>query len=212
VNSKAQDLKFVATASGSLWHFNLWAEALVSRQATNFYLQDDPANPSGYSIGSTRSDWFFSGTAGLSYANADIYLDTVMVQYYFNGAGTADMGGAASHLRRYLAFNPADFTKVLGAAADWTGMHYLAITAQESFVHDSKTHLSATWLANLSDGSGFVSPGLSFDITDEIKLGLTTTFNYGPPDSQFIGISGIAVLSRPRWNIGLNLSLGTGNF
>lgn len=214
VNSKAQDIKFVATASGSIWKFNVWGEGLVNRTASNLIIND---NGGFYSIGGPRSDWFFSGTAGISYTNADIYLDTVMLQYYYNGMGTNNMTSAANNVRGFInqvpALKDAATAAIYAASAGaWTGMHYLALTAQESFVHEGKIHLVATWIADLSDWSGTVMPSVNFDITDEIILGLNFTVNYGPSDSQFIGIAGENALQRPRFNMGLSLNLGTGNF
>jgi hypothetical protein len=211
--SKARDIKCVATASGSLWKLDVWGEALASRRADDFYMRRDSGDPSGYSIGGPRSDWFFSGTAGLSYADADLCLDSLMLQYYFNGAGTRDMAGTADRVRAYLAGNPTDADSILAALTNgWTGMHYLAVSAEESFVHEGKLHLVATWLANLSDGSGFVKPGLNVDISDEMILGLAFTLGYGPADSQFMGIDGVEGLLRPRLDLGLSLSLGTSDF
>lgn len=218
VNQKVSDLKFIGTASGSIWKFNVWGEALVNRRSDNFYIAQSGSN---YAIGGARSDWFFSGTAGLSYANPDIYLDTIMLQYYYNGMGTNDMTGAATKVRGYLqqassngatAYDLAYGKVLAGSAGLWTGRHYLALTAQESFVHDSTVHLVATWLADLSDGSGTIMPGVNFDISDEIGLGLLFTINYGPADGQFTGIAGVDGLQQARFKMGLSLSLGTGNF
>ena len=225
--------QFVATASGSIYDFSIFGEGLVQRYQSGLYLDD-----SSYTYGSlnfdhtivaNRDQWLFSGTAGASYNNSDWYL-TVMGQYYFNGAGYDDIAGVAKDAAKYLMANylsyggtQFSYADLLSMAMGNTGRHYVGLSVSETFAKNSDVTAAAYWLGNLSDGSGFVRPSVSINITDQIILGFYTAVYYGGNNSQFRGIrkaladaglsSDVAKLfQQPTFKAGLTLELGCGSF
>lgn len=228
-----QDWNFTATASGSIWEFNFFAEALVNRLSAGNYLADgattvnltvpNPVTPDptdtmvvptavDHTLVTDRTDWFFSGTTGLIYNNADAYLN-IIGQYYFNGEGYDNPSAVVADALTYVAAGQMTLADLFGNL----GRHYAAGFVSWSFVKDSPVSVSLLWLGNLSDGSGFFKPSASFEITDEINLAVSPYFAYGPENSQYRGIApslmgGSTAALMPVAQLQLTLSLGSGKF
>ncbi len=216
---QTSDIKFVTTIKGSLWRFEVFAEALVNRTSLGSvllpyaqadYFDPDGPGPSGqitHEVVSDRSDWFFSGSLGLRFSDTNSAFMGI-AQYYFNGEGYADARTVADDIPFYLATGNLS----IGDIAKNTGQHYLAALLSWGFVKDSDVTLSAFWIGNLSDGSGYIKPNLKIKFTDEISVDLGTTFNYGEDKSQFRGISAIPGFAIAVAGLDISVSLGTGSF
>ncbi len=203
---EAQDFQFVATASGSIWKLAVFGEAAAKRRSLVPWIEG-----SGEVL-ARREGLFLDGTAGFSYSDTDNYW-SLIAQYYYNGEGYPDARRLAPQAAVLIA-DPGSGIGV-GDIAGFTGRHYLALNLSWSFRKDSDVQVSALLVANLSDGSGTVSPEIDFDLSDEIVLGLKASLNYGQDGSQFRGISGTFLgenLVLPLAAVEASLCIGTGKF
>jgi hypothetical protein len=99
-----------------------------------------------------------SATAGLSYRfsdDLDYFNVSVSAQYLYNGEGTVSE-------QHYGAAN-----------ASWTGMFASNLT------------LGCFWIGNLSDGSGMITPSLSWNIIEDLDLSLEARYAYGGVGDEY---------------------------
>jgi hypothetical protein len=85
------------------------------------------------------------------------------------------------------------------------GRRYGAFSAVWTEVFGSDLTLSSLWLANLSDGSGMVSPLIRWDFSDELRLSLKVSLLYGDAGAEYSPRGEAAVVS-------LSAILGSGSF
>lgn len=201
-----KDWQFIATASGSLSEFNVFAEGRVNRLASGAHIQSDG------SLVTERDDWFFSGTAGLVYTNADAYL-TAVAQYYYNGEGYDDPASMVDDAMVQVGMGNMSMTDLYGNL----GTHYAAAMVSWTFYKDSPFGVSLLWLGSLSDGSGMIKPSFSWDITDELVLTVSPYFAYGPYNSQYRGIDpalmgGSTAGLMPTGQCSVTLDIAAGKF
>ena len=82
------------------------------------------------------------------------------------------------------------------------GTHYAAAAVSWSDIADTDLSTSVSWVGNLSDGSGTVSPSLSWRLLDEVVASVGGAIGYGEaPDETVESVSLTA-----------SLSLGSGGF
>lgn len=199
---KRTDWQFIGTVSGSIGDFALFGEGVVRRTSLGAYVE------SSSEILADRDTWFADATAGLTYVNADAYL-TVTGQYFFNGEGYGDAREIADTAVGYLQTGRISLSDIVGN----TGMHYVGANLSWSIKKYSKFALGAMWIGNLSDGSGTARPLATISVTDEIQLGLSSTFNYGRDKSQFRGMSALGdFFVMPVAAVEATLCIGTGRF
>ena len=206
----------VLTASGSFWKLNLFGEAVASWGSDRNFVTDvhTPVGiPDGIDDFATfvvyEDKLFFSGTAGLTYSNADDNW-SVATQYFYNGDGysDADREKLIDQARNLLdSLGSSTATPVYQALIANTGRHYAAasLTKSELVTDDLSVGLFA--FANLSDLSGFVTPSVSYELFDKASLELSATFVFGSGDSEYVVLNEGAALT-----LGFKASLGSGTF
>jgi len=191
----------MATYAGSLWDFELFAEAVAQYGSTIAYVEDD-----GAMLTTTRRSetWFPLGTAGLRYSwsDDDGYFDLRLAgQYYYNGEGYVHSEILADdQIGLLLAsgeLSPKDF--------QGTGQHYAAASAGWSKAFGTDLSLSGFWIGNLSDESGRVTADLTWRINDYVSISPGYTYTYGDDDDEFGRIG-------TGHSVRVDVSLGTGAF
>lgn len=175
----------MSTASGTLYDVTVFAEAVLEGGSDKVFVIKDGSAPSG--LGTATSDsLFFSGTVGGRYSydtDDERFSFSATAQYFFNGLGYDDPS---------LLTDNADAVAALVGAGALTlgdlqerGRHYVGVSLSSPDVDGSDVTPSASWLANLSDGSGLVNAGMSYSLGDAITTGLEYGLRYGPEGAEY---------------------------
>ena len=196
--------KGLLTLSGSIWDVDLFGESVVQWGSDRTYVRYVAAIPPDpiYATYRREEEPFFSATVGATYLNADWNL-ALYAQYYYNGTGYEDLPDAErAALLAALAANPP---AVNTADVLYLRRHYLAASASWSEIHDSDFTLGVLYLASLSDGSGQLSPTLSWQPWDYFALSLGLLWAYGGQGDE------LAPNGR-TWGVSIGATLGSGRF
>ncbi|MFQ3547829.1 MAG: hypothetical protein SNJ56_05775 [Termitinemataceae bacterium] len=203
--------RFMATATGSLGRFDMFAEAVASWGNDRLYV----TSITPFTTESRDDRWYFQGTAGFLYTARDGYT-TLAAQYYYNGEGygyeerkdlVAQFRNLPSSLQESLAATVAG--TLYGAS-----QHYGAISLSRSQLFVKDLSASILVMANLADLSGFVTPSIQYRLFSYVSLSISPTFVWymdglwgTGKDSEYV------LLNRgPAISISLSASLGSGRF
>jgi hypothetical protein len=196
--------KLVATVNTGLDFLNLpvggsinvFTEAIVSRGSDA--LKGTGFNPT-YGSYASLSDWekkpYYTGTAGLSYSNND-YNFSVRTEYLYNPFGSSDKDAAsriygtyyATLTNQFLPDTPGENSsdKAFGAAnVLYTGIHNVTGLFDMTSIAGSKLEFSTLTQANLSDGSGWVTPYFTIYPWTQLGLKFGTQFVWGDNGTQY---------------------------
>ncbi len=181
---------------------------------------------------------FFSGTIGFSYNRSDPSM-LIAGQYFFNGEGYTDFseikyGKTLLDSAAYLMLNagsnglakpedqqPDDYTDPpeLGFSDIQNfGRHYGALMVSWSEIADTDLSANFLWLGNLSDGSGILSPGLSWNIIDKISVSAGLRLTYGKSGTEFADPADLFAQNPtdnpqdPTASFTIDFSIGGGSF
>lgn len=197
----------MATLTTTLGDFDVFAEGILSYGSNRTFVVEDPvALPFGVATRTYDDVLYPSATAGARYRYADDrsrFDVTVSAQYLYNGQGYKDAG--------LLASQPAGVSALLASGelskSDLVqrGRHYGALSTVWTEMFGSDLTLSSLWLANLSDGSGMVSPSIRWSFSDELRLSLKVSLLYGDAGAEYSPRGEAAVVS-------LSAILGSGSF
>ncbi|NQT58421.1 MAG: hypothetical protein HQ557_05510 [Bacteroidetes bacterium] len=181
---------------------------------------------------------FFSGTIGFSYNRSDPSM-MIAGQYFFNGEGYTDFSeidygktllDSAAYLMQNTDSNglikpedqqPDDYTDPpeLGFADIQNfGRHYGALMISWSKIADTDLSANFLWLGNLSDGSGILSPGLSWNIIDRLSVSAGLRLTYGRSGTEFADPAGLFAQNPtddpqdPTASFTIDFSIGGGSF
>ncbi|HET6485218.1 MAG TPA: hypothetical protein VFH83_02290 [Spirochaetia bacterium] len=192
---------------------------------------------SDYSVVDRSADTFYKATAGVMYTNQD-WNFTAVAQYLYNGQGY-DTLSVQDILQAVIdralgqpAGEPTLNTATL--ASDFTGLgqigvHYGVIYLGFTSIANTKTDFSVLGIMNLSDGSGYVNPTVSFTMFTYVKLSLGASASWGAAGTEFADPTGFAstfptingqpnpsynpnYVAKPTFALTLNASVGTGSF
>jgi hypothetical protein len=151
---------------------------------------------------------FFKGSAGFSYANDDLKL-SITGQYLYDAEGYAEDDRLELIDLAHTVLDAAgDIGSTLfkGLIAN-SGRHYAALSLSRTELFTKDLSLNVFTMANLSDFSGFVRPGLSYKLFDGASLGLSALFAFGTEDSEYIVMN-----DGPAVGITVSSTLGSGRF
>jgi len=207
----------VLTASGSIWKFNVFGEAVGAWGSDKSFVTDVGAIPPFYATEERKDKLFFSGTAGFSYSNS-VDNWTIAGQYLYSGDGYADedrkaliddarANQAAIETALSLAGSSLSFSDVMKGLIANSGRHYAALNASKSELFCEDLSVGLTVMANLSDFSGFAVPSIAWELFDKASIELNATFVFGPGDSEYVVLNEGTALT-----LGFKASLGSGNF
>ena len=184
--------KAMMTATGSIGKIGVFGEAVVSQGADGTLVRKSGTSLLGYETYTDTTTPYFSGTAGFSYVQADWHL-SLYGQYYYNGQGYADPSLEKEAYTLYAmqiltpAGSPAPVSPALSLQdLQQPGRHYGAAVASWSNIRDSNVSLSLFWEGNLSDGSGIVSPSVSYQPFDYASFTAATHVAYGGDGTPFM--------------------------
>jgi hypothetical protein len=190
--------KGMLTLTGPLWDLDLFAEALVQLSSDRTFARY--TIPPDYETYSPEVEQPFSFTAGFSYLNSDWNL-SLFAQYFYNGQAYDAKSLSPATLD---ALDAGDIT---AAVLLYPGLHYLATSISWFEIGDSSFSVSLLYLANFSDGSGLLTPTVSWEPIDHVSL--STGFRISYSDDT-IGDEYAPTGGSLAWTIGV--SLGSGRF
>jgi hypothetical protein len=199
--------KAMATATGSLFgQLGLFAEGVLSQGMDRTRVQEAPGAPGSFQTFTDTTTPTFSGTIGARYLQADWHV-TVIFQYYYNGQGYGD---AATESAAVTAYALQQGAPPAGPALSSTdvfqpGRHYLAGLASWTDILASNVDLALFTEANLSDGSGVMSPSISYTPFRGFMLTFAPYVSYGGNGTELVSMFG-------RFSLSLKLTVATGSF
>jgi hypothetical protein len=193
----------MATVTGPLGDFDVFGEAMVSRGSANTFVESiGTSSPYTITTSTTsghRDQYYFSASAGALYSSPKDYV-TAIAQYYYNGEGYSDATRSTliSDAKTALASatiggNTASVAKLSAALAGLvygSGQHYAAMSFSKNRLIGKYISASVIAVANLSDGSGFVKPAISWVPLDYLTLSLSPLFVFGPADGEYAFLAG----------------------
>jgi len=173
----------MATLTTSVLNFELFAEGIVSYGSDKtFVVEDSPGVP----VRTYDDKLFPSATAGFSYRYSDD-LDTFNVslsaQYLYNGEGYKDpdfLKNNAFGVAGLKAAGALEMTDLMD-----TGRHYGAVNVGWNELFASDFNLGCFWLGNLADGSGLITPSITWNILDDMNVYVKTSFRYGETGDEY---------------------------
>ncbi len=205
---KDQRPKAMMTATGSiLGQIGLFAEGVLSRGRDRVIVRETSSAPGTFTTSTDTRTPTFSGTIGVRYLQADWHV-SVIAQYYYNGQGSRDAAGASAANAAYalqLQGSPPSGPRLSQADVFQPGRNYLAGNASWTDIRGSKVDLALFSEANLSDGSGVVSPSVSVTPFRSFTATFAPFISYGPDNSEFVTQFG-------RLSLSLKLTIGTVSF
>ncbi len=221
-------LRGMLTASGSIGEVSLFGEASLSLGSERRWVDDIYAAPITvdgqlryFSDFGDDTSIFFKGSAGFMCANDDLKI-SITGQYLYDAEGYADddrqnliIDARANEpfIKTALALIPgiedvdAAFSGFVKSLIINSGRHYTAFNLSRTELFTEDLSLNIFVMANLSDFSGFVRPGLSYQLFEGASLGLSALFTFGPEDSEYIVLN-----DGPAVGITVSSTLGSGRF
>ena len=188
--------KGMLTLTGPLWDLDLFGEAMIQWGSDRTFVRTTTFPL--YETYTVEQQLLFSGSAGFSYLKSDWNL-SLFAQYFYNGQSYED-GRLPS-----TAVFALDAGAITSADLLYPGRHYLAASIGWSEIGDSALSLSLLYLANLSDGSGLITPTVSWAPIDPVTLSSGARISYGDSGSEYAPLGGSLA-----WT--LSASVGAGRF
>jgi hypothetical protein len=202
---RSQRPKAMMTATGSLFgQIGLFAEGVLSRGMDKVRVQEQ-AGTFLTTIDDTTP--VFSGTLGARWLQSDWYISLV-VQYYYNGQGYADAASERAAVAAYalkLQGSPPTGPALSSTDVFQPGRHYLAGLATWTDILASRVDLALFAEANVSDGSGVVSPSVSYTPFRGFMLTFAPSMTYGENGTELVAMFG-------RFSLSLKLTVAAGSF
>ncbi len=197
--------KAMTTVSGSLFGLlGVFGEGVVSYGSDRVLV-----GAGGPYVDATTP--YFSGTVGLSYVEGQQHI-AAFVQYYYNGQGYSDLAsekaaGASYQTQQAAIAGGSTPPGPLLSPNDLMlpGRHYLAVSVAWTDIRASNHDLGLFFEANLSDGSGVVSPFASWTPFQYFTLTVAPYLSHGDVGSEFVSRFGYFALS-------LKVTVGEGEF
>ena len=199
--------KLVATINTGLGFLNLpvdgtidvFTEAIVSRGSDA--LQGNGTSTAvltGTTTYANLSDWpdqaYYTGTAGLNYVN-NSYNFSIRTEYLYNPFGSSEKDAASRIYGTYYATQANFFLpdgadnssdKTLGTSnLLYTGIHNVTGLFDMTDIDGSKLEFSTLAQANLSDGSGWVTPYFTIYPWTQLGLKAGTQIVWGENGTQY---------------------------
>ena len=198
--------KAIATATGSVDDFDLFAEWVIQRGTERNLVELDATGRlqvTGYEA--RDEEWFLATTVGALYFAAEHGI-VLAAQYYFNPLGYPD-SAALAPARAALGAPAGDGPPRTGPRPEavdllFFGRHYAGASATWNGIADSDLSASLFWLANLSDGSGIVRPALTWQVLEYARLAVGASLGYGTAATEY----------GERVAFTLGAALGVGSF
>ncbi len=241
-SQRPQAILMGTTGTGS---FDFFAEGLAAFPSgqSEAYVQKASSTvtwatgSSAYRVVDHSGSTFFKATGGVMYKNPDTNF-TFVCQYLYNGQGYSSLSVQDIHqamMDRALgrpagepAFTSASLANTLTGLGQ-IGEHYGALYFSWTSIANTKTDFSVLILSNLSDGSGYVNPTISYTMLIYVRLSLGASLSWGGTGTEYADPTGFAstfptingqpnpsynpnYVAKPTLGLTLNVSIGTGSF
>ena len=198
----------MATITSSVWDFDIFGEGVISYGSDKIFIDKvDPTmeNPLGLETKKIDNEYFTSATAGLRYSYNDNsnFKISIAAQYFYNGQGYSDKDFFKDNMAgvgQLLALN-----SISAADISMPGIHYGAASLLWNDIFNTDLSFNVFWIGNLSDGSGQVTPALTYDFFDQLSASLKVPFTYGDKGYQY-------TQNGSSLSVSLELSMGSGSF
>ena len=214
--------KALLSATGAVWKFNLFGEAVASWGSDKQWVDSITLPLSATSVKTSKDDdgVYFSGTAGFQYSDTTNNY-SVTAQYFYNGNGYSysrrkDLINDARSMLSRLSGTSAEaaMTGVFKGLMYQSGEHYAGLyLGKTKFLSDDLT-LGLLTIANLSDISGFTQPSASYTFFKGFSGSLNPTFYWAAPvlwgansDAEYV-----VMTDGPSMTLSFKASLGGGSF
>jgi hypothetical protein len=196
-NDHPRGLLMVTTGTGD---FNFFGEGVLKYGSERYFL-----DTTTWTASQDSDRFYFSGTLGGYYTDANANL-TIMAQVLYNGEGQTDVGFDDAYTYYMLHSSQLDRMKLD------TWYAGASISKSELFTEDLSAGAYA--IANLSDLSAFVSPYLSYSLSDYMSVKLSATFTLGEEGDEYIlmGPDFRHLATEPGTAVSLTFTLGSGSF
>jgi hypothetical protein len=176
---------------------NVFTEAILSR-GSDALQGHGSMTTNGITTYQSLSNWpkqaYYTGTAGISYSNND-YNFSVRAEYLYNPFGSSDKDAASRIYGTYYAVQVNEFlpdtssnssSHAFGASnVLYTGIHNVTGLFDIVNIGGSKLEFSTLAQANLSDGSGWVTPYFTIYPWTDLGLKAGTQFVWGDNGTQY---------------------------
>jgi len=236
--------KLVATVNSGLGFLNLpidgtidvFTEAVFSRGSDALQGSGAGTSFNGITPYATLADWekkpYYTGTAGLNYVNSEFNF-SVRAEYLYNPFGSSAKDAASRIYGTYLAtlaneFQPLNATAGSGTPNSsihafgasnvlYTGIHNVTGLFDMTNINGSKLEFSTLAQANLSDGSGWITPYFTIYPWTQLGLKAGTQFVWGDDGTQYpMQFQAYGSSSQPagvkRVSLVLEVFFGTGRY
>lgn len=220
--SSQSPLRGMLTASGAIGQVSLFGEASLSLGSERRWVDDVNAIPPLFvSYQEDHAGLFFKVSTGFMYANDELKL-SITGQYLYDAEGyanddrenlIADARLNETSIKSALALLPgiddvdAAFSGFVKGLIAQSGRHYAALNLSRTELFTKDLSLNVFLMTNLSDFSGFLRPGLSYQLFEGANLGLSALFAFGPEDSEYIVLN-----DGPAVGFTVSSTLGSGRF
>lgn len=200
--------RLMATTTGAMGHFDLFAEVVASWGNDRTYIT--ALDPLATEIQDGR--WYYQGTLGFLYTGRDGYT-SIAAQYYYNGEGYSY--DKRDRLVDQFTSQPQiiqdSLAPVLTGALSGASQHYgaLSISRSELFIKDLSASLLV--MANLADLSGFITPTIQYRVFKYMNLSLSPSFIWYINGLWGTGKNSEYLLLHRGPSVTINLSAGLGS-
>ncbi len=209
VYNKDKSPEAMLTLTTSVSDFNIFGESVFSYGSDKKFIEEVDKSveyPLGLRVVDKDDQYFYSGTIGVMYNHTDEegnFSYNLALQYYYNGYGYDDQTlfkDKAKEIGMLVANGELSASDI-----SLPGKHYAAFSISWNKLLNTDFNLSLFWMGNLSDGSGKVTPKISYDWIDRASVSFSVPFTYGEEGYQFSKNGDIVELS-------LRFSFGSGDF
>ncbi len=209
VYEKDKSPEAMVTLTTSISDFNVFGESVLSYGSDKKFVEEVDKSleyPLGLEVVEKDDQYFYSGTVGVMYNHTDEegnFSYNFALQYYYNGYGYDDQTifkDKSKEIGMLIANGELSASDI-----SMPGKHYGAFSATWKGLLNTDFDLSLFWIGNLSDGSGKVTPAITYNWIDRASIGLSFPFTYGEEGYQFSKKGDIVEVS-------LKFSFGSGNF
>ena len=202
-NDYPRGLLMVTTGTGD---FNFFGEGVLKYGSERYFIDTKgSSNPSLWTASQDSGRFYFSGTLGGYYTNSNANL-TIMAQVLYNGEGQS--GVTAEEAYTYYMMHSARIDRM--KLNTW----YAGASISKSKLFTDDLSAGAYAIADLSDLSAFVSPYLSYSLSDYMNVKLSATFTVGEAGDEYIlmGPDFRHAATEPGTALSLTFTLGSGSF
>lgn len=208
-NDYPRGLLMVTTGTGD---FNFFGEGVLKYGSERYFIDTNgSSNPLFWTASQNSDRFYFTGTLGGYYTDTNANL-TIMAQVLYNGEGQTGVSAEEAYTYYMMHSSQVDRMKL----NTW----YAGASVSKTELFTDDLSVGAYAIADLSDLSAFLSPYVSYSLSDYMSVKLSAIFTLGEagdeyilmgPDFRELARSG-SFATEPGTAISLTFTLGAGSF